>query len=391
MKSLNTIQKVATTLPIILALGVLVSPASAVAPDGLGPWADTVVSSSQGLMKNGLPVPAIRSDATSALGIAEGTTIDGNFFSLGFGGNIVLGFDNGISSGVFVFEETNALPNYPIEKAKIEISENGTTWVNAGTVNQDGEVKVPDVVNCAKFVKITDISDSALMPDDIADGYDVDGVQAAGESCTPPVVFPSCTDKLPASGDKAHYTSGVHQIVGGALLAGSDDVYSLANNNYLQCFCPEVGTQGIQTNWLKTDSAIAGWLFLNGEQWNLGNVNYAAKNSNFTCQEKQSQARVIGRSFTQEPSAAPVSAAVSKPTSTPVPTIAPRRLGGLHLDGYCRGLKLVGGSAPSKNNTWICKKNRAVINITKACRAQYTPISVAKQDIKGNPYSWSCY
>jgi hypothetical protein len=376
---MNIIKKTAAILPGIIAVLCLAPQAFAAAPDGLGPWADTVVSTNQGLMKNGLPVPAIRSDPTSALGVAEGTTIDGNFFSLGFGGNIVLGFDNGISSGVFVFEETNATPDYPVEKAKVEISENGTTWVNAGTVSQDGEVKVPDAVNCAKYVRLTDTSDASIMPDAIADGYDVDGVEALGESCTPPPVFPSCTTKSGTPGDKAHYLTGMHQIVGGSVLSGSDDVYSLENNNYLQCFCPTVGIQGIQTNWFRTDSAIAGWFFLNGSQWNLGNVNYAAKNVNFTCPAPT-------------PTSAPLT--LAKNLFTPKPTVTPtpvsHRLGGLNLDGYCRSLHQEGGSLISQNN-WVCRANKTVINLTQACQWQYNATAIAKQDRKGNPYSWSCY
>ena len=70
--------------------------------------------------------------------------------------------------------------------------------------------------------------------------------------------FPSCESLLSQPGDVAHYTAGMHQIVGGSLLSGNDDVYSLANNNFLQCFCPAVGNLGIQTNWLRTDDPLTG-------------------------------------------------------------------------------------------------------------------------------------
>src|SRR5581483_12293450 len=100
------------------ALFFFVTPSFAAAPDGLGPWADSVLSSHQGLMKNGLAVPAARSDPTAAVGIAENTPlVDTTFFSLGFGGNIVLGFDNGISSGAMMVEAT-IQPGYPDETAK---------------------------------------------------------------------------------------------------------------------------------------------------------------------------------------------------------------------------------------------------------------------------------
>lgn len=163
----------------------LVLPAHAAAPDGAGPWADGVVTSSQGLMKNGAAVPAIRSDATSAVGVAENNTTDGNFFSLGFGGSITLSFDNPISNGIITVEATN--PDYPGETATIELSADGTTWLTAGTVTQDGSVNMPETLACAKFVRITDTSDANNFTDETADGYDVDGVQTAeGEPCTVP-------------------------------------------------------------------------------------------------------------------------------------------------------------------------------------------------------------
>lgn len=169
---------------IFLSLFLFVSQAKAAAPDGSGPWADSVHSVSQGLMKNGNAVPAIRSNPTSALGIAEDNTADGNFFSLGFGGNIALGFDNGISSGVIIIEATN--PGYPTERAKIEVSENGVVWVNAGIVSQDGSVNKPKGLNCVRYVRVTDISSPNDFSDATADGYDVDGVKATGKKCPKP-------------------------------------------------------------------------------------------------------------------------------------------------------------------------------------------------------------
>jgi len=185
MEIRNIVKKLPIIVPVLcLSLFVVVSPTFAAAPDGLGPWADTVVSFHQGVMKNGLPVPAARSDPTAALGVAENTpTIDSTFFSLGFGGDIVLGFDNGISTGAMVIEATIE-PGYPDETAKVEMSQNGTTWVMAGNVSQDGTVTKPAQLTCAKFVRITDTSIPANYPDAIADGYDVDGVKATGTACT---------------------------------------------------------------------------------------------------------------------------------------------------------------------------------------------------------------
>src|SRR3990167_4160643 len=73
--------------------------------------------------------------------------------------------------------------------------------------------------------------------------------------------FPSCANQT-ENGDIAHYDAGLHQIAGNGLLEGSDDVYSLGDGYFLQCFCSSEG-QGIQTNWLK-DEEGGTW----GVQWN---------------------------------------------------------------------------------------------------------------------------
>lgn len=178
----------------VLFFFIPLSTSLAASPDGAGPWADTVTNFAQGLTKAGGAVPAARSDSTAALGVAENDTVEPHFVSLGFGGVLTLGFDNGISSGAVIVEATN--PSYPPETAKVEVSPNGSSWTLAGNVSQDGQVSLPQGVTCAKFVRITDTSDKASFSDDTADGYDVDGVQAVGESCqttTPtPTPTPGC-------------------------------------------------------------------------------------------------------------------------------------------------------------------------------------------------------
>jgi hypothetical protein len=104
----------------------------------------------------------------------------------------------------------------------------------------------------------------------------------SGPTPTPPQ-FPNCPDLTPP-GDIAHYTNGKHQIAGGDLLVGTDDVYSLPNGNAIQCFCPEEGTNGIQTDWWQTNLTISGWIKEpNGTDWGLLDVPYLAKNSDYTC------------------------------------------------------------------------------------------------------------
>lgn len=173
-------KKLLTIVPASLSLFLFVSPVFAAAPDGLGPWADSVVHFSQGLQNNGSPVPTIRSNPSAAIGVAEGTNVDGTFTSLGFGGKLTLKFINGISGGVFVVESTR-LP-YPPETAKIEISTDGEHWKTAGNLTRSGSINQPKEIDCAHYVRITDTSNPALF-EPTADGYDVDGVKAQGKTC----------------------------------------------------------------------------------------------------------------------------------------------------------------------------------------------------------------
>jgi hypothetical protein len=89
-----------------------------------------------------------------------------------------------VKTAVIVVEATNL--GYPTESASVEVSVDGSTWVSAGAVTQDGQVTVPQSLNCAKFVRITDTSNIDLFSDATADAFDVDGVQVTGETCTPP-------------------------------------------------------------------------------------------------------------------------------------------------------------------------------------------------------------
>jgi len=91
--------------------------------------------------------------------------------------------------------------------------------------------------------------------------------------------FPNCPLDYP--GDKAHYDTGLHQIYYGGLKEGSDDVYSLGDGNFLQCFCG-LDNQGIQTNWLRDEEGN-----VNGLQWNLGDYQYFVSNHFYDCGEEE--------------------------------------------------------------------------------------------------------
>lgn len=104
--------------------------------------------------------------------------------------------------------------------------------------------------------------------------------------------FPSCAN---AQGTvKASYPSGIHGIPGREEeFKGSDNVFLVTQDTILQCFCPESGQNGIQTNWWKipqltqeeVDSFVKqGWFNVpDGSLWGLDKAPYLAQNIDFAC------------------------------------------------------------------------------------------------------------
>lgn len=165
-------------------------------------YADNVVDFDQGTRKNGTAINADRTDSNDVLGAPQslGAPFDnpvptGEFFSLGFkanppgtatsapGGWIVVEFtDNVIVDGpgndLRVWEVTGG-SNYPVEKVKIEVSQNGTDWSEvASSLDRDAEADLADSgLPWAAYVRLTDVSDPNEF-NATADGFDVDAFSA---------------------------------------------------------------------------------------------------------------------------------------------------------------------------------------------------------------------
>jgi hypothetical protein len=165
-------------------------------------YADAVFFSDIGVRKNNTAVNADRSDPTDALGAPQSTgapfdspVVAGSFFSLGFdegtdatpleGGKITLTFNNnyiidGPGNDIRAWEVTGGT-SYPVEKIRVEVSQDNVTWYTAAPVLlRDEEADLNSTpLEWAKYVRITDISvrTDAGYPAD-ADGYDLDAVSA---------------------------------------------------------------------------------------------------------------------------------------------------------------------------------------------------------------------
>jgi hypothetical protein len=130
-------------------------------------------------------------------------------------------------------------------------------------------------------------------------------------------IYPSCSEFYGQPGDRTHYDYGLHQIVGDGIVEGSDDVYTLESDDFLQCFCSIDETTGIQTFWWWADDMTEqerneyvnqGWHLENGLQWNLADGLYLAKNADYYC---------------GKPTPTPTTTPTLTPTVTPTITITP--------------------------------------------------------------------
>ncbi|MEZ5174226.1 MAG: T9SS type A sorting domain-containing protein [Bacteroidia bacterium] len=136
------------------------------------------------------PVSALRTIGTNALGLPENSDAtvpetEVNFASLGFGGDITLGFDfpikNGDGNDIKVFETTYApstgnCARYP-EKIIAFASQDLCHWVYLGEGCQDTEFDLGPLT-WAQYIKLVDITpaNGGIFASQLGDGYDVDGI-----------------------------------------------------------------------------------------------------------------------------------------------------------------------------------------------------------------------
>lgn len=149
-------------------------------------YASSVDSYNQGLKKDNItPVDAIRSVPEQGL-VFETDPYPYNFFSLGFGGWIIVKFDcpvqNGEGDDIRIIEDTWS--TYPLEKADVWASQDGTTWTYLGEADNTNDVGIHTIsefdlgiLNWAKYIKIEDTCDPTLHTN-AADGYDLNAVES---------------------------------------------------------------------------------------------------------------------------------------------------------------------------------------------------------------------
>jgi len=154
-------------------------------------FATSLISYSPLARKDGQPILAERTNPLQALGAPQRNDSP-NFVSLGFGGNIILGFSCVIFDkpgfDIEIVETSYGSPscnNYP-ETAKVEGSLDLLSWFEIGTICQDGMLDL-DGKGPIQYIRITDVSNPASFSNSAqTDGYDVDGVEVLQPGCVAP-------------------------------------------------------------------------------------------------------------------------------------------------------------------------------------------------------------
>jgi len=151
--------------------------------------ASTNESFTQGLQKNGAAVAVPRSDPAQALGAS-----DGQFVSLGYGGEIIVGFNQNMSGNLLLTVQEVTGGVYPLESADVYVSTAATgPWTLVGEATNEGGLEDAAtefaVAECYQFVRVMDTTDAALH-DATSDGFDLDSL-AADYDVSCPVVEPT--------------------------------------------------------------------------------------------------------------------------------------------------------------------------------------------------------
>jgi hypothetical protein len=154
-----------------------------------GCYAIEVVEFNQAKRNDGNDVLATRSDPNKALGAPENSDVatpesENNYVALGFGGSITLKMSGPIANGpgddFRVVETTYGTMagncnRYP-ERIQAFASQDGCNWVYVGEGCQDVNLDLGPL-DWALYIKLVDISPiGAAYNNQVADGYDVDGI-----------------------------------------------------------------------------------------------------------------------------------------------------------------------------------------------------------------------
>jgi hypothetical protein len=128
--------------------------------DANGDWADGYSNADQKKLKNGSDITDTNRTNPAAVTGEEDWDNGGNtgFYSLGFGGSIVVTFDNYVpnvpGNDLTVYEATNG-DSYPEESVKVEVSQNGSTWYTLTEEATNGDTSTLVSHGSSTFASLT--------------------------------------------------------------------------------------------------------------------------------------------------------------------------------------------------------------------------------------------
>ncbi|WP_179333261.1 T9SS type A sorting domain-containing protein [Winogradskyella costae] len=139
-----------------------------------------VIASNQGNRSDETPVHADRSDVNAALNTPDKSNAPSGFYSLGIKGSITLALGGAVynqaGTDIMIYETSfsgDSCGRGDDETALVELSQDGETWVQYGTVCRDGSIDLDGIaLDYVTQIRITDTTYGS------GDGYDLDGVEA---------------------------------------------------------------------------------------------------------------------------------------------------------------------------------------------------------------------
>ena len=173
----------------------------------------------QGLQKDSGLVNILRSDPSAALGAA-----DGEFVSLGYGGELIVGFDQNMSGNLALTVQEVTGDEYPLETADVYVSTDPSgPWTFVGEASNeeglDDGATTLTVEECYQFVRLVDTTDGDLH-DETSDGFDVDSFTADYDETCPEVEAPM--------GNNGHVRISLHS---GAMVMNETNTMANTGNN----------------------------------------------------------------------------------------------------------------------------------------------------------------
>ena len=177
-----------------------------------------VISDNQGTTGNGGVVASERSDVNAVLGAPDGEAL-GTFYSLGKDGTITTKFEypvkNVAGNDLSFYEITwGNRQAYMLEKATVEVSQDGLVWQAIGEVNNHDNNGVGELdfdMTGWSWIQYVRLTDTTNLVGTNGDGYDLDAIRAKSALCEDQNLEAICGDGVKNGTEQCDGTDGVEE------------------------------------------------------------------------------------------------------------------------------------------------------------------------------------